>query len=203
MEPQTFIFAGPSGSGKGTQAKKLKEYLQSNDDREQLYISTGAEFRTFRSERSDTYTASVSQNIEDKGGLQPPFLAVWAWTEALIDRFTGQEHLLFDGSPRTVPESYALKSAIEFYGLPSVHVLFVDVSREESLRRLLERGRSDDTREAIENRLSWYESEVKPSLDVYRDDEQFRFHDIDGEQSIEAVHDEIVAALSLKTTTEQ
>ncbi|MEX0930230.1 MAG: nucleoside monophosphate kinase [Candidatus Paceibacterota bacterium] len=197
MDPQTFIFAGPSGSGKGTQVEKLKGYLAEQSEHPQLHISTGAEFRQFRKEKSETYTAKISNEVDLKGGLQPCFLAIWAWSDALIERFTGQEHLLFDGSPRTISEAHSLDAALNFYGRDKAYVLLVNVSREESKRRLMERGRSDDTESAIENRLDWYESQVKPALEEYRGNDRYSFHEINGERSVEEVHKEIIRSLSL------
>ncbi|MEX1027708.1 MAG: nucleoside monophosphate kinase [Candidatus Paceibacterota bacterium] len=197
MTPQTFIFAGPSGSGKGTQVEMLKAYLAERSDAPQLHISTGAEFRRFREEKRGSHTAALSQTIDDNGKLQPYFLAVWAWADALVNRFTGAEHLLFDGSPRTVTEAEVLDSALEFYGLENVHVILINVSKEELKRRLLERGRSDDTDEAIENRLNWYESKVEPALEHYRGNERYHFHDIDGDQSMDDVYAAIIRSLSL------
>lgn len=56
MTPQTFIFFGPSGSGKGTQARLLIEYLEKKDpERKTVYIETGRRFRDFITEAS--YTA--------------------------------------------------------------------------------------------------------------------------------------------------
>src|SRR3989344_985591 len=49
MSPQTIIFFGRSGSGKGTQARLLEEYLRKNDSSKRgvIYIETGARFRQF------------------------------------------------------------------------------------------------------------------------------------------------------------
>jgi adenylate kinase family enzyme len=55
MTPKTFIFFGPSGAGKGTQARILIDHLQSVDpERKTLYIETGRRFREFMTEASFT-----------------------------------------------------------------------------------------------------------------------------------------------------
>ena len=59
MKPQTFIFIGRSGCGKGTQAELVQEHLKQIDPkRKVLYIQTGAEFREFIKGNSETQKLS-------------------------------------------------------------------------------------------------------------------------------------------------
>lgn len=199
MQPQTFIFAGPSGSGKGTQVQYLKDKLVEISDREILHFYSGDHLRELMHNRPSSETGRRVKETLDSGGLIEPFLPIWLWTDFLVENYTGEEHLVIDGSPRTLTEAQALDSAVRFYEIQAPHVLLVDVSREESKRRLMERGRGDDTEQSIDSRLEWYQSQVKPAVDLYRDNERYRFHAIDGEQSREAVHHDILAALSLTT----
>ena len=77
MQNHAFIFYGISGSGKGTQAKLLIEYLQKNDpSREVIYIETGARIRSFIADTSG-HTRDMVKNILDKGGLLPEFIPIW------------------------------------------------------------------------------------------------------------------------------
>ncbi|MEK9201777.1 MAG: nucleoside monophosphate kinase, partial [Patescibacteria group bacterium] len=92
MSPETFIFFGRSGSGKGTQAGLLVSYLQKkNPERKVIHIETGKQIREFLAE--NTYTSKLTQNIVKNGGLLPAFLPIWVWTEYLIRNFSGNEHL--------------------------------------------------------------------------------------------------------------
>lgn len=147
--------------------------------------------------QADTLAAQISTEINSVGGLQPPFLAIWLWAEELVKNFTGEEHLIIDGTPRTITEAQALDSAMKFYKRKKPQIILIDVSVEEAKRRLLERARTDDTEEGISNRLSWYESEVKPAIDIYREDDYYQFHEINGEQSVEEVHQELMGSLAL------
>jgi len=47
-------------------------------------------------------------------------------------------------------------------------------------------------------RLSWYETDVKASIDYYRTNPNCKFITINGEQSIDKVHEDIVKATGLR-----
>ena len=49
-------------------------------------------------------------------------------------------------------------------------VVYLDVSKEEVIRRLTARGRADDTPKIITNRLEVYERETAPLLEYYEDE---------------------------------
>jgi adenylate kinase len=194
MNQKSFILIGRSGCGKGTQAKLLSEYLKKNDPtREILYIQTGAEFREFI--KGDSDTQKLSRAIYDVGGLQPDFLAVYMWTNVLVNKFTKNEHIIMDGMPRNFHEAGVLDSIFNFYGTEKAQVIHLDISESISIDRLMARGRIDDTREEIAERLSWYDSKVVPALDFFRKTEGYKVFDIDGNKSVEEIHQEIISKL--------
>lgn len=197
MKPQCFIFIGASGCGKGTQVEKLMDYLKSKDSNIPiLYIQTGAEFRNFV--QGDSYTQKLAREILEKGGLQPEFVTVHQWIKVMIEKYTGKEHIIFDGTPRKHHEAGILNSIIDFYGLEKPHVIHMQVSIEEATKRLLDRKRADDTEEDIRNRLSWFETDVKPTIDYFRDNPSYTFIEVNGEGSVEGIHDDIVSHLSFR-----
>ena len=182
MQPQTFIFIGRSGSGKGTQVKKLRAFLEEQDSaHDVLSVETGARFRDFIAQNG--YSNELSRKIYESGALQPSFLTVWLWSEVLLNKLTPDNHLIFDGTPRKLREAYVLDSALNFYDRSSRHIFHINVSREISRERMLNRGRSDDTEKDIQRRLDWFETDVAPILDMYKENDAYTFHDIDGEQS--------------------
>jgi adenylate kinase len=196
MDLRTIIFYGRTGSGKGTQSQLLKEYLENNDrDRKTLYIATGVRFRELMG--GDNYTSKMIREILDNGGLQPEFLPIWIWTEELMTNFTGHEHLIFDGLARRPAESPILSGALNFYKRLPADVIMINVSEQWSAARLLARGRHDDSQELIANRLREYENNIVPSIAYFRNNRDYRFHDINGEQTIEQVHGEIISSLKL------
>ncbi len=198
MNQQTVIFFGPSGAGKGTQAKLLKEYLEKSDPSvKALYFGTGERIRNFVKENKND-TALRIEKILSEGGLLPSFLPVWLWSQFLVNEYTGSEHLIFDGT-RRVLEVEALDTALCFYEKEEVHIVVLNVSKEWSITRLTERGREDDkSTEDIESRLSWYETEVVPAINFFKETgERYIVHDINGEQIIEEVHSDITQALNI------
>jgi adenylate kinase len=120
------------------------------------------------------------------------------WTDYLINHFSGQEHLIFDGISRRSIEAEVLDSALEFYSRQAVHIILINVSKEWAKGRLLERGRTDDNEEDIEERLKWYDESVTESLKFFRNNKKYIFCDINGEQEIDKVQKDIIASLSLK-----
>jgi adenylate kinase len=196
MTPQTFIFIGRSGCGKGTQAKLLIKFLEKNDkEHKVLHIESGEEIREFI--KGSSYTQGVARDIYNKGGLIPEFVVVYLWTAALIANFTGKEHLVFDGMPRKVHEAGALGSIFDFYGLSKPWVINVDISHKEAVKRLLARKRSDDTKEEIEKRLNWYETDVMPTMAYYDSNPRCNFLKVNGERSVEEIHADIVKKVGL------
>lgn len=196
MTPLTFIFAGPSGSGKGTQVDLLKQCLAKKMPTIPQFSSyTGDGFRALMN--GTTLASKLSKEIQEAGGLQPEFLAVYLWADNLIKNVTGKEHLFIDGSPRKIAESMVLDSAMQFYKRTPIHLIVVNVSSVEAKRRLLLRARHDDSTAEIDRRLSWYQTEVVPAVEYLKARPGYIFHDINGERSPEQVHTAIVKALGL------
>lgn len=192
---QTVVFFGSSGSGKGTQAKKLIAYLQENDSkRTTLYIETGQQFREFIAD-SASYTSQLTANVIDEGGLLPVFLPIWIWTNHLIENYNGTEHLVLDGLARREMEAPVLDSALRFYRRENSHVVYLKTSRDWATERLLERDRDDDSEENIRRRIDWFYENTLPSVNFFRNKVEYDFHEINGEQSIEEVHRDIVNAV--------
>jgi len=196
--PHSFIFIGRAGAGKGTQAKLLEIKLKSFHDRPVLHVETGAEFRKFIG--SDNYTAKLSKTIIEQGGLMPEFMPVYMWGRLLTEKYTGQEHLIFDGTPRKLLEAELLGSIFPFYNLTNPAVVYLDIEHEESSKRLTIRakeGRRDDNAEAIERRRLAFEQDVFPVVEWYRTNPNVQFLDIDGHGTMEEVHARIVKSLGL------
>ncbi|MEX0934998.1 MAG: nucleoside monophosphate kinase [Candidatus Paceibacterota bacterium] len=195
MDKKTILFFGSQGSGKGTQANLLKKYLEGHDSEHEVFLfDTGSALRGLMKEGG--YTADLMRDSLNRGERQPVFLAAQTWSRALVDNYTGKEHIIMDGSPRTLLEAEVLDSAFRFYGIDPV-VIYLHISEEVARERLLDRGRADDTPEGINRRLAWYKREVTPVIDFYKDSDHTRFVEVGGEKEIDEVQDAIVEVLNI------
>ncbi len=190
----TIIFIGRSGCGKGTQADLLRDKITKEDyrNRKILYIETGDRFREFV--RGKTLSSKLSKVIYDRDARQPDFLACVMWSEMLINHLEEDMHLVFDGVARSQPEAKMLSTALWFYQREKPTVIYINVSRKWSEEKLLRRGRSDDVNiSRIDKRLDWFDKDVLPSIEYFRSNPFFRVIEINGEQSVEKVHEEIIS----------
>jgi len=172
MKLQTFIFIGRSGCGKGTQVALLQEYIKKQDHKRHIfYIETGERFRQFIKEHS--LSSRLAAEIYKTGNRQPDFIAVWMWSHLLVEKMTGGEHVIFDG---TRPQ-----------------VMYLNISRETSKARMIARRRMDDINEGeIERRLNWFESDVLPAVEYFRNHSKYSFVELDGDQPVEAVQQQLL-----------
>lgn len=196
QKPYTFILFGLSGSGKGTQARLLLDYLQKVDtENPTMYVETGQKIREFVTEAS--VTASITREIVEGGGLLPEFLPIWIWSEYFVRHVSGNEHMILDGLSRQPHEAPILDSAMRFYKRPNPVVIYIKVSKEWSKERLLSRKRPDDTDLDIEKRLTWFEEKVMPAIAYFRGNPYYTFVEINGEQPIELVFADILRQTGL------
>jgi adenylate kinase len=197
MKQITCIFFGRSGSGKGTQAELLIKKLNAIDPANKvIYVETGSELRKLKT--NGTYTAELIKGVIDHGKLMPASVPIFCWSNLMMSEVkTGKEHMVLDGVARRPEEAPILSQALDFYGRAETAIVFLDASNEEVTGRLLKRGRHDDTKEKIAERLKWFETDVMPSVNFFRSCKSCKYINIDGDQSIEDVHKDVVKALGI------
>ncbi|PIR38591.1 MAG: hypothetical protein COV34_00750 [Candidatus Zambryskibacteria bacterium CG10_big_fil_rev_8_21_14_0_10_42_12] len=201
MDLQTLIFLGPSGSGKGTQVARVREYLGSHDtSRNIVELVMGDLFRVFW--KKEGYAHDLSRDINLAGGLQPSFLQINMWSNFMLEHIRGNEHLLIDGSPRRTTDLEAMESAFEFYKRPHPTLVFINISKEESVKRLLRRAEmaenprpEDGDILLIDNRYQWFLESVMPVIDAMRKNDMFTVIEINGEQEVDAVTEDVFNGL--------
>lgn len=185
-----YAFIGKSGCGKGTQAELLKKYLEEKDpSRPVLWFGSGDHLRTLA--KGASYTAKRTREYTDNGWLIPEFLIISIWADFFTAHLQKDEQVILDGTPRKIDEARVLEGTSEFYRA-KICVVYINVSREWAMDKLLARGRADDTKESINKRLDWYESDIKPTIEFFKNHQKHTFLDINGEQTIDDVHREIV-----------
>jgi adenylate kinase len=157
------LLLGPQGAGKGTQGKLISaEYGIP-------HVATGDMLRAAMADGSEL--GRHVKPIYDAGGLVPDDLMI-----ALIRKLLGGEDarqgFVLDGFPRTMAQSEALEELLREIGR-DLDVVFEfqvpdQVGRERMLKRSAEEGRTDDTPEAIDERLRLYHEETEPLIEYYR-----------------------------------
>jgi len=157
------LLLGVQGSGKGTQAKRLaSEYDIS-------HLSTGDMLRKAIAE--GTELGRRVRPILEAGDLVPDDLMI----ELIRGRIQSPETadgFILDGFPRTMAQADALDVMLSEIDRPLSVVLELQVPDDVAIERLRKRaaaeGRSDDTPEAIANRIDLYHRETKPLVSHYR-----------------------------------
>ncbi len=180
----TLVFLGRSGCGKDTQMEFL---LKLPGFKNAVKFSSGDDFRVLAKESSRL--GRKVKEILEAGGLMPFWLPAYLWLAALRERAREEEILILDGSPRRLEETRLLDEVLEFVARPKAIAILLEISPEESLRRLLARGRADDTEERVQNRLAWYETEVLPTVEHYRSEK--RLLEVSGEKTRDEVFKEL------------
>ncbi|MFD0918540.1 adenylate kinase [Saccharopolyspora rosea] len=153
------VLVGPPGAGKGTQAAVLSEKLGVP------HISTGDLFRA--NIGNATPLGQKAKSYLDAGELVPDEVTNEMVRERLAEP-DAREGFLLDGYPRTTPQADVLTDILAENGMELTAVLQFEVPEEELVRRMLARGRSDDTEDVIRRRLAVYREETEPLLEYYR-----------------------------------
>jgi adenylate kinase len=170
------ILTGVVGAGKSMQGRLFA------DEHGYAWISTGELFRVLvTGERRQ-------QMLEGKLLNDEEVIALVDKTLKLIDV---DKEFLLDGFPRTRVQTDWLLQQVQDGRLKLTAVFNLSASRDIVKKRLLARGRQDDTEEAIEKRFDEYETKTIPILDYFKKKGAPVF-DIDADQDPISVHDDIM-----------
>jgi adenylate kinase len=189
---QTFIFVGRSGSGKGTQLELLKKYLSSNYQNTTIKsIVMGDIFRAFFNKEG--FFPDLARDVSMKQGkFQPDFITNALFVGQAINVVDSNSFLFLDGYPRNINQMDVTKELLKYVKRENPIILNIEVSRENVKGRMLSRGRGDDSESAIESRLDEYDKFILPMLNLIKDDEYFKYFDINGGGKIEEIHEDII-----------
>jgi adenylate kinase len=200
------ILFGPPGSGKGTQAERLR------DKRGLRHISTGDLLRDAVANRSEL--GRKVESILASGQLVPDETVLALMREVVAG--VGREGWLLDGFPRTIGQAHGLDAQLAELRQTIGAIVVLNAGRESIIERLSGRRtctkcktvfhvkvnrprvegicdrcggtliqRDDDRPETIAKRLDVYEAQTQPILAHYRG--KVAIHEVDGEQSVDEV----------------
>jgi adenylate kinase len=213
------ILLGAPGAGKGTQAVTISKKLGL------VHVATGDLFR--KEQGSGTELGKIAKSYMEKGQLVPDEITV-KMLLGRITAPDCTKGVILDGFPRTLEQAKALDKALAAQGNGIDRVLYIKVSNKELLRRLSGRWicrncqapynivemppkiagkcdrcggelyqRADDTEETARKRLDVYFSQTMPLIEYYT--KTSKLVEVNGEQGIEAVGRDLIAALKAKT----
>jgi adenylate kinase len=183
------ILFGPPGSGKGTQAAFLVEKYGL------IHISTGDLFRFEMG--NNTPLGIKAKEYMAKGELVPDEVTIGMLRNKVLQH-EDAKGFIFDGFPRTLPQSEALIQLLKELNQPVTALISIKVDKSEIIHRILERGKSsgradDNNPEIIENRIVVYENETQPVYDFFN---EFNLStEIEGMGSVEEVFQRICHVL--------
>ena len=219
-KPLNFVLIGRSGSGKGTQAKFLIKHFGNF-----VYISSGDLFRKLI-KADTAVGKRVKKVVEKGGLPFDEIATTLWMHEFSYNVKDGQNFILDGAPRRLNEAKTLDGFLEFLERKDSTFILLLDISREEAFARLSKRRickkcgrlapwvgefkkmkvcdrcggelsvRRDDTREAINRRLDYYETKVVPVIKFYEG--QKKLIKINGEQSIENVFKEILNKLKIQ-----
>jgi len=210
-----FVFAGPPGSGKGTQAKLLAPKLKVP------HISLGDLLR--EAVRSGSKVGEIAKNYLDAGKLVPDQVAIDVAEEA-VSKKECRNGFVIDGFPRTLEQAVLFDKSLGKLKFNLKKVLYIDIPLEEILKRLTGRRscrkcgaiyhmtfnppkkdgicdacggelyqRRDDTDEVIKVRYEVYKKQTSPLMDYYTKTEKLVY--INGARDVSEVFKEVSKAV--------
>ncbi len=147
------VMLGGPGSGKSTYTEYLIKHFNIT------HIYPGGMLRKEVEKGSEI--GKIAKSIIDRGEFVPNQIVL-----ELIKKKVEQspQGYVLDGWPRYMQQVEDMEKNEIGYD----YAVFLDVSRDEVLRRLLARGRADDTEEIINNRIELYKKETGPVVEYMR-----------------------------------
>ena len=184
------VLLGAPGSGKGTQAARLREYLQVP------HISTGDLLRAEVAAQSPL--GLQAKEVMARGDLVSDDILLGM----LRDRFSRDDTragFILDGYPRNLAQAAALGELLADLGQSFDAAVQLEVDNELLVERLAGRaqaeGRADDNPESVRKRLQVYDQQTAPVIEYYRQQGQLTV--IDGVGSLDEVFNRILGAIQV------
>lgn len=183
------VLLGAPGSGKGTQASRLKEHLQVP------HISTGDLLRA--EVAAGSALGLAAKEVMARGELVSDEILL-GMLESRFSRDDTRGGFILDGYPRNLAQAAALDALLSRLKQPFDHAVQLDVPTDLLVERIAGRaaaeGRADDNPESVRKRLDVYGSQTAPVIEFYRTHGQLKV--VDGVGTLDEVFNRILEVLS-------
>ena len=183
------VLLGAPGSGKGTQAARLKDHLQVP------HVSTGDLLRGEVAAGSKLGLAA--KEVMARGELVSDEILLGM----LEDRFSRPDTrggFILDGYPRNLAQAAALDTLLARIGQPMDYAVQLEVPTALLVERIAGRakaeGRADDNPESVRKQLEVYDSQTAPVIEFYRQHGQLTV--VDGVGGLDDVFNRIIEAIA-------
>ena len=182
------VLLGAPGSGKGTQAKLLKQEFNIP------HISTGDLLRAAIAAKTELGLAA--QVVMKKGQLVSDDIVLGMLKDRLAED-DAKKGFILDGFPRNLAQADMLDKLLDDINMPAEHAVLIAVDPEEVVgriaKRALEEGRDDDTEAIVRDRIKIYDEQTAPVVDHYK--KQDILSEVLGTGTIEEVQHRIRSVL--------
>ena len=173
------IILGPPGTGKDVQANKLAFRYKIPA------VSIGKILR--KEVRLKSKEGKILSKYLRSGDLAPDTLVNKVLQKRLKKTYNNKRGFILNGFPRSISQINQVKNI----GV----VIYLNTSKKELVRRLHKRHRSDDKRKLVNHRIKVYKKWTEPVLNYYKKKKLVII--VDGNNSINNVHKEIIKKLNL------
>ena len=162
------LFLGAPGAGKGTQAELLSQ------NNSYLHLSTGELLR--KEIKMNTTLGRKVKDIINRGELVSDELVLKIVKQNLDQENKGW---ILDGYPRNLSQANSLNEVLNEINQPLELVFYLDIPEEVLIKRLLLRGRKDDTEDTIRTRVDIYKRTTEPLIQYFKDLSLLEYIDAD------------------------
>ena len=172
------LFLGPPGAGKGTQASLI------SDSTGYLHLSTG---ELLRHEVENKTTLGIQiKEIINSGKLVNDDLVLKIVKQNLV---LSKQGWILDGYPRNISQADSLSTVLNELNQQLEKVFYLNLEEEILVKRLINRGRTDDNEKIIRTRLDIYKETTQPLIEYYKNLNILEY--IDGDRKLKTISDDI------------
>lgn len=179
------IFLGPPFSGKTTQAELLS-------------IELGMPFFSMGNIIREAYRCGNPEAVEgfEKYSMRGKHVPISLKFSLLKEKLDKAKHgFILDNFPATKEDLDTFTQYLKEHSLSTNYVFHLLLTGDEIEKRMMSRGRFDDTPEVVERRLELQDKDRIPVLDYFRGKGILREVHGNGERSIDMIHQDIMQLL--------